>query len=117
VGDHTPTSTKGEFPVENRINIDQITAEMFPAITIVLGGKEYTVASVTEDDMQAFSRAQENNTKLSELLAKLVGAEPGEFAKTDFRIISIAITKIIEQFNTQVEAVAQGKNAPSGENA
>lgn len=115
MGDHTPTFTKGELPVGNRIDIDSITAEMFPAITVVLGKKEYTVASVTEDDMQAFAQAQENNTKLSALLAKLVGADEGEFAKTDFRVISVAITKIIEQFNSQVGEVTQGKNAPSGE--
>lgn len=101
----------------HKIDMDQITEEMFPPITLVLGKKEYTVASVTEDDMQAFSQAQESNTKLSTLLAKLVGVDPEEFTKTDFRVISVAITKIIEQFNLQVAEVAQGKNAPSGENA
>lgn len=98
------------------INIDEISQELFPPIAVVLGGVEYALKTVTEDDMIAFSKVQvegEDKVKAAVLLARLVEADEDTFITTDFRVVSTALKSIIDEFTTQLQA-ATGGNAEAG---
>jgi len=100
-----------------KLNLDEFSAKLFEPIEVTIGGKVYTVPTVTAEVLDKLTSAakEEKTTSLCRQLSDILGVDKNTFVKTDIRQIVEAIRFISDNITKGMEADPKNFN-PAGEN-
>ena len=100
-----------------RLNLDEFSEKLFEPITITVGGKTYTVPTVTAEVLDKLTSAakEEKTISLCRQLSDILGVHKDTFIKTHIRQIVAAIRFISDNITKGMEADPKNFN-PAGEN-
>ena len=93
------------------MNIDELAEKQFGCIEVILDGVSYKITVLPSDMLDSVVGNPEDPRVIRQTFAKMVGKKEEDFKKTDFRKLVSAVSYVMEQLRTQVEAY-QSKNVP-----
>jgi hypothetical protein len=102
-----------------KMNLDEIAKELFENISVTIEGVEYTVAKVTAETLKVDEVTDDADLLAGcRQLARLLGAKPTTFDKTDLRVVGRAVKfitdEIVAQMGMQVKNSPVAEGTPSG---
>lgn len=84
-------------------------ASLFPVIEIVLGGKTYTVQTVTFDMLQEVSKLSSlggensDSNMVIHALSNILGAQPDDLRQMDVRVLGKVLSFVMEKLTAEME--------------
>lgn len=89
-----------------KLNLDEFSEKLFEPITITVGGKIYTVPTVTAEvlDKLTASSKDDNSKSLCRQLSDILSVDKNTFVKIDIRQIVAAIRFISDNITKDMDA-------------
>ncbi len=94
-----------------RTDLNAQAAKVFNTIELTIDGKDYDIDKMDGYIFEELLASEGKPRAMKDAMAKLVGAEKGEFKHTDPRILTLAMLQISKETKEQLDVLVS-KNVP-----